>query len=304
MMMRAVMSRIFPWTNGALIAGAVCVLGAGMSARSGAPAACEAVTKLVRISELPEGSGLAASLRTPGRFWSHNDSGDAVLVALDGSGKVTGRVQVTGASVEDWEAVAVGTCPGGSCLYIGDIGDNDAKRSRITVYRMSEPAEASGSVPVTDVFHATYPDGAHDAESLLISADGRLHIVTKGDTGPVSLYRFPADLRTGSTMKLERVGSPRSTGQPGEGDRITDGSVSRDGQWIVLRTKQSLTFYRSNEFLSGNWRPAAQHTVASLGEPQGEGVAFGAETAVYLMSEGGGKKRPGTFARLSCTLNR
>ena len=32
-------------------------------------------------------------------------------------------------------------------------------------------------------------------------------IVTKGDTGPVALYRAPGDLRAGSTAKLERVGA-------------------------------------------------------------------------------------------------
>ena len=37
-------------------------------------------------------------------------------------------------------------------------------------------------------------------------------------------------------------------------------------------------------------------------EPQGEGVTFGLNDSVYLMSEGGGKKQPGAFARLSCTL--
>ena len=39
----------------------------------------------------------------------------------------------------------------------------------------------------------------------------------------------------------------------------------------------------------------------SLGEPQGEGVTFGDGSAVFLMGEGGGKKMPGTFARLTCT---
>jgi hypothetical protein len=63
-------------------------------------------------------------------------------------------------------------------------------------------------------------------------------------------------------------------------------------------------FYRAGDFLSGNWRPATQHSLTNLGEPQGEGVAFGDETAVYLMSEGGGKKQPGTFTRLSCALAR
>jgi hypothetical protein len=301
-MMRSILNGVI---GGALVVGSFTVAGAGAAAQqpSGEPF-CEASGKLIRVPELPEGSGLAASRRTEGRFWSHNDSGDAVLFALDAQGQVTGRVQVTGASVQDWEAVAVGPCPAGSCIYIGYIGDNDADRARVTVYRVAEPAGAAASVNVAGVFHATYPDGAHDAEALLVSADGRLHIVTKGDTGPVSLYRFPAHLQADTIMRLERVGPPKAGGRPGENDRITDGSVSSDGRWVVLRSKQSVTFYRATDFFAGAWTPARQHAVAALGEPQGEGVAFGSANSLYLMSEGGGKKQAGAFARLSCKLVR
>ncbi len=264
---------------------------------------CKPTGALQRVAELPEGSGLAASRRTPGRFWSHNDSGEPVLFALDGDGRVAGRLTIAGAGVEDWEAVAVGSCPSGSCIYVGDIGDNDAERRRITIYRTAEPAEASGTAKA-DAFHATYPDGAHDAESLLVTPEGRLLIVTKGDTGPVSLYRFPNELRAGTTVTLERVGAPRDPRQPSENDRITDGTVSPDGEWIVLRTARALTFYRAADLLAGNWRQAGQVALGDLGEPQGEGVAFASPNSVYLMSEGGGKKQPGAFARLACTLPR
>ena len=82
---------------------------------------------------------------------------------------------------------------------------------------------------------------------------------------------------------------------------MTDGAVSPDGQWAVLRSTNALTFYRTAELLSGQWRESSRAELAALGEPQGEGVAFGADNAVFLVGEGGGKKRPGTFARLTCT---
>ncbi len=110
------------------------------TAQQGAAPQCQASGPLVRIAELPEASGVAVSRRSPGRLWSHNDSGEARLVALDGRGAVTGRVLLSGVKVEDWEAVAVGPCPAGSCIYIGDIGDNEAERKRITIHRVSEPS--------------------------------------------------------------------------------------------------------------------------------------------------------------------
>ena len=133
---------------------------------------------------LREASGLAVSRRVPGRLWALNDSGQPVLFALDSRGSVTGQVRLTGADVEDWEAMAVGACGTASCVYVADIGDNRAGRSHVTIYRLPEPEAASGTAAVADVFHATYPDGAQDAEALLVAGDGRVHIVTKGRTGP------------------------------------------------------------------------------------------------------------------------
>jgi hypothetical protein len=258
---------------------------------------CRPAGPLVQVPGLSEASGLAVSRRTPGRLWTHNDSGEPVVVALDARGSVTGRVRLTGAAVEDWEAIAVGPCGTGSCLHVGDIGDNEAGRKRITIYRLPEPDAASGSASVMDVFHATYPDGPHDAETLLIGGEGRIYIVTKGETGPVAVYRFPAQLKSGGTVTLERVGA--GAGKPNAESRITDGSVSPDGQWAVLRTTSDLTFYRAADLLAGQWRAANRVDLTSLKEAQGEGIALGADT-VFLAGEGGGKGQPGSFARFSC----
>jgi hypothetical protein len=150
------------------------------------------------------------------------------------------------------------------------------------------------------VFRASYPDGAHDAETLLVAPDGTLHIVTKGDTGAVAVYRFPKDLRDGTTLKLERVGEPMTKGQPAKDFRITDGAVSADGKWVALRTNSALMLYDAGAFFKGNWKEARRINLSSLGEPQGEAVSFGASNVIYLGGEGGGKKQPGTLAVMSC----
>ena len=66
--------------------------GCGDRSQAAAPH-CQTSGSLVRIAELPEASGVAVSRRSPERLWSHNDSGEAMLVALDTRGAVTGRVQ-------------------------------------------------------------------------------------------------------------------------------------------------------------------------------------------------------------------
>ena len=260
---------------------------------------CRPTSPAVRLPELPEASGVAASRLQPGRAWTHNDSGSPVLTVLSETGTVAGRVGLDGAAVEDWEAVAVGPCTSGSCVYVGDIGDNEAERERITIYRVPEAAASSQASSTADVFHAAYPDGPHDAETLLAMPDGRLFVVTKGSTGPVALFRFPRDMRPGAVAALEAVGRPREQGEADPEDRITDGAVSPDGSWVVLRTSRTLRLYRASDLLAGNWREAGRVDLGATGEQQGEGVTFASGTILYLVGEGG-SSRAGTFVRLAC----
>ena len=266
---------------------------------------CRVSTEIVRLAELPEASGVAASRRTPGIFWAHNDSGDPVLFALDERGAVKGRVRVTGAQVDDWEDIAVGPCARGSCLYIGDIGDNSGKRDRITLYRAQEPAPGDTATDAVEVFHATYPDGAHDAESLFVTPDSDVFIITKGDPGSVALYRFPRPLGSKGSMQLQRVGEPLAGGRVDAKDRLTAADISQNGEWVAVRTTHYVTFYRTTDLIAGRWRQAARFDVTGLGERRGEGLAFAAKDIVVLVGEGGGLTRnPGTFATLACSLTR
>jgi hypothetical protein len=264
---------------------------------------CRPAGALARVKELSEASGIAASRRNPGSFWALNDSGQPVVYALDAQGAVAGRVRLTGAMVEDWEAIVVGPCANGSCLYVGDIGDNGGSRRAITIYRLAEPAPADASA-TPDIIHATYPDRPQDAESLLATSDGSLYLVTKGENGTVALYRFPRDLRAGATVMLERVAKPREPGKSPDSQRVTDAAASPMGDWIVLRTNRSLTFHRTKELLGGNWQPAHVVDLTGLDEPQGEGVTFGTDGTIVVTGEGGGKSAAGTIGRLSCTALR
>jgi hypothetical protein len=276
---------------------------ASQNERAAQSSPCRVASQLVRVRDLPEASGVAASRRTAGVFWAHNDSGDPVLFALDRQGSVTGRLRVTGARVDDWEDIAVGPCAEKSCLYIADIGDNSGSRRDITVYRVPEPAATDGATAPADVFHAAYPDGAHDAEALFVTPESDVFIITKGDPGPVALYRFPKPLTAGRTVQLQRVGEPRATGRVDAKDRPTAADISPDGRWIAVRTTTDIRFYRTPDLVAGRWTEAFGTDLRALDEPRGEGVAFASNDEVVLVGEGGGLTRnPGTFARLACTL--
>ena len=97
---------------------------------------------MMRLAGLPEASGLVASRVTPGRLWAHNDSGKPEIFALDAKGNGDGPRVDLRRRTRGLGGVGVGACGNGTCLYIGDIGDNSGKRSEIIIYRVPEPAKA------------------------------------------------------------------------------------------------------------------------------------------------------------------
>jgi hypothetical protein len=244
------------------------------------------------LQGLPEASGLAISRRTPGLLWSHNDSGQPVLVALDTSGTVRGRVRIANATVEDWEDVSAARCPSGPCLYIADIGDNNGVRPHVTVYRVPEPQPEEKQSASVETFTAAYPDGAHDAEALFVAGND-LYLITK--EAKAALYRFPA-LTPGARMTLQRVAELPLR-------MVTDAETSADGAWVTVRTGDEVAFYRAAELVAGR-APQTTISVRPLKEPQGEGVALDAKGMLYLTSEAAGGNRGGSLVTLRCALTR
>lgn len=269
-------------------------------------AACRVAAPAAPLpDEVHEASGLALGRRDGGVLWTHADSGEPQVLAVALDGTVRGTVRVAGAEVEDWEDVAAGPCAAGACLYVGDIGDNDASRPRITVYRFPEPDPAGGASAPAAALHAVYPDGPQDAEALFVDGTGRIHVVTKGESGPVAVYRFPESPRPGEVSRLERLAT-LSAGKVGRSDRITGASTSPDGRWVALRTLKAVAFHPLEALTTagGGGGEPARFDLGAAGEAQGEGIALGADSAVYLASEGGRKKDPATLSRVACPLPR
>ena len=245
-----------------------------------------------------ESSGVAVGA---GVLWTHNDSGEPRLFALGTDGAQRGSVRVTGAAVQDWEDLAAGPCPGGRCLFVGDVGDNQAARPRITIYRVPQPAPGDAATRPAEAFHATYPDGPQDAEAIFVTPDGRVYVVSKGETGAVAVYRFPEPMTAGSVARLERLRQLAPAGIK-RGDRITGASASADGRWVVLRTLRALSFYRARDLAAAGGGAPLGFDLKALDEAQGEAVAFGEGGVVYLTSEGGKKSNPAKLSRLTCNL--
>lgn len=228
---------------------AQCLLAATLSVTCGGAETCPKCGEPMRQGtlanpELVETSGIVASSLLPDVLFAHNDSGDSSrFFAVSHTGADLGTFKVTGAQNIDWEDMDRGPCPAGSCLYIGDIGDNALERLAYTLYRIREPTTlAAGEQSIAaDRVVFTYSDGAHDAEVLLVHpVTGEVTIVTKVEDGPAQIFALPRTLTTGKTLMATQVGAV----QPPNGDnRFTGGSIHPDGTAILMRSHSSLFYY-------------------------------------------------------------
>lgn len=292
MLLRSIVIRLAP-----AFALTAVACGAGTPAAGQASHVCTATGRTALLKEIPEASGLALSRRTPGTLWTHNDSGAPVVFALDAAGAVRGRVRVSNAAVDDWEDITAGPCPStargasptGHCLYVADIGDNNRARRTITIYRLPEPQPGDAASAPAEAFTVRYPDGAHDAEALFVTADAGVFVITKAPRA--ALYRYPGALRAGGPVTLERVAELPLA-------RVTDADLSADGRWVAVRTNDAVTFYPAADLVRGK-AAGVTMPLAALEEPQGEGVALAADGTLYLVSEGGGG---GRFSTMRCAL--
>lgn len=237
-----------------------------------------------------EASGLAAGRNSPGILWTHNDSGDSARVfAIDTLGKDRGEWILNGATNRDWEDIAVGPGPeeGISYIYVGEIGDNNAQYPTKRIYRVPEPKVAVTDAPRrheldgVETITVEYPDGARDAETLLIDPVTRdLFIVSKRESS-VRVYRAPYPQSTTETIRLEHVLTLE------EKTFITGGDISPDGSGILLKDYTAAYLWKREpkttvgEAFAGSFSPVP-YTL----EPQGEAIAWSRDgTAYYTISE-------------------
>jgi len=122
-------------------------------------------------------------------------------------GKDTRDVNVMGFDPQDTEALSLGPCPGGgSCLYLGDIGDNDSKRKAIEIVIVDEVQNFPKTVKARARLKLQYPDGPHDAESMAVQPQRR--------------HLHPDQ---GTARAFVQSGRPQGGANPGDGDNARSG---------------------------------------------------------------------------------
>jgi hypothetical protein len=248
----------------------------------------ETILAQIKDSRLDEISGIAASVKNPGHYWVHNDSGDdANIYLINTRGYTVATVNIAGITSRDWEDIAVGPGPvdGESYIYVGDIGDNIRQYTYKYVYRIKEPLIDTVALkqnlhinkPDVSAFTFKYADGPRDAEILMIDSTTKdLFIVTKRETH-VQIYMLPYPQSETDTLILKKT----SVTLP---FRMTNGGdISADGTEILIKNLTTVYYWkrkRNETILETLARPAIK--LPYIQEPQGESIAWRRDGAGYL----------------------
>ncbi|HVT14354.1 MAG TPA: hypothetical protein VHE55_18970 [Fimbriimonadaceae bacterium] len=246
----------------------------------------------IKDKRIDESSGICASRTEDGIYYTHNDSGDvARFFRFDRKGQILAVFNVTNAAkAVDWEDIASATVGGKPYIYCGDIGDNKEVRKQIYVYRVPEPPPGGNGedkpVQADRVYTLTYPDHAHNAETLMVNpANGDIYIVTKTSKKPSKVYKL-AHPGVSGTYVLKRIGEIE-VGAPGSfGHLITGGDISPDSKHVVVRTYvEALEYDVSANF--DDWFEQTPRHVRTNFEFQGEGICYSRNgQALLTTSEG------------------
>ena len=238
---------------------------------------------LVALDAINEASGLAASTRESNLLWTHNDSGDSTRIfamGVDGSDRGTWHIE--GIAARDWEDIASGPGPVDSLgyLYIGEIGDNNARYETKVIYRIVEPrvGAASGrhSIDEVDAISFRYPDGPRDAEGLFVDpVTLDIYVVSKRETS-VRLYRLPWPQSLDTTITAEHLVTFEGMTQ------ITAAAISPDGSEILMKNYTNVFYWYRGPGQSVAEACSEEPTdVPYLLEAQGEAITFDSDGQGY-----------------------
>jgi Tol biopolymer transport system component len=235
--------------------------------------------KTLKSQKFEEISGMAFSRIHPNLIYTHTDSGgEPTVYLLDSMGKELGEIKLEKAKNRDWEDIAVGPGPGGkSYVYVGEIGDNEGNHSEVCIYRFEEPSKIEEEQKVKpDILRLTFPDGARDAETLMIDpVTGDLFMVSKREEKN-RLYRIPHDAFSLGKIQLEELQHFNFSGS-------VAGDISGDGSKILIKNYFAIYYW---ERKSGETIPEALRRnpkrLPYVPEPQGEAVCFNPNGSSYF----------------------
>ncbi len=249
------------------------------------------VLATIKEKKIEEASGIVSSSINPDMFWTHNDSGaGAELFLIDQEGNIYLKVILLGAKSFDWEDIAIHE----SNLFVADIGDNNAQRADITIYKIKEPKWDSVKTQITlnsfEQMSLQYAEGARDAESLLFDHHSKeLIIVTKREKN-CHIYSFPFEANTHPSSITSKGTLPITL--------FTAGDIHPSTGEILLKNYKKIYYWGvSEDSAVVRIAKGPDYTLPYKEEPQGEAIAWTDDGFVTLSERKQKKQKFYFYAR-------
>lgn len=241
----------------------------------------------VRSAAITEISGIIPYSYQSGYFWVHNDSGDGPYIYLiDSTASLKAKVEIEGAKFTDIEDVGRFESKGKNYLVLADIGNNQRKRTTLSLFIIEEPNiqanEKTRTVKAKLVkeIKFRYKDKNRDAEAIFIDPkDNSLYIISKRDFES-AVFRIPFDLEGVNTYSVEPLLTLPFT-------FTTAADISSDGKYIVAKNLTTIYFWErgvnQSVIQALSQKPK---TIPYIVEPQGEAICFDLHNRfLYTISE-------------------
>jgi len=238
----------------------------------------------------------SALVQHQGSYWTINDSGDASYIyeINQNNGGVQTKVEILDAKNKDWESLTMDD----QYLYIGDIGNNNGDRAKLTIYKVELDQLKSGvdNVKSTGKITFSYPDDKrnYDCEAMIIM-NNQLWLFTKNRKG-LDTHAYSIPLNEGHyTAKYE--GAFQCDGL------VTAATYKNEKLTLLGYTAKPnyLPFvwefekFNVNRIFKGKKKGALLPKVLQF-----EAILAGENGTYFLTNEGNGKnKKPGLWLLLS-----
>ncbi len=243
----------------------------------------------IRDDRLIELSGMVA---TATGYVVMNDGTDVLsrgkVFQLDGSCRPSRTASYPAPGQKDPEDMAVGK---DGSIWVADIGDDPLNPRRPNIALWKFPPDLTSGKPT--LYRLRYPDGAHNAEALLLGADDTPIIVTRTastagiyvPTAPLTPSNSPS--QAGAMTKVGEFTPQRTSTSNGLGllgyFTVTGGANSPDRKKVALRTYSDAYEWDVPDGDVVKAITTGKPRITPLpDEPQGEAIAYSIDGASFL----------------------
>ncbi len=273
-------------------------------------------------NSLPEASGLAISTQFSDRLYHINDAGNEPdIYVTDMAGNIEQTISVKGMAQKlDTEELSSGKCGNETCIFVGNIGDNDTARAFIEILWFKEKESYKDGIADLKKLKLTYPDGPHNAEGFFVHPSGDIFLFTKeggkpkelkdlagssAKAKPASVFRIPASVITkgSSSFTMEKVGeidvASYLSEHKSKNQIVTGASISSDGERALLLTYSAVIEIPWN--IEDNFKKELNFNVVDLSLEKQEAVAFLPDSSGFIVTTEGKKIEEAPIMQINCS---